>query len=491
MIVAAGLFQCGRPSVDFSKSRPRGGQPGRLRPTFADFKSIRPVGTGLLSMGSRNAQNMAIQIRTLLERKKVQIGIATVVASFWEHEFLLSTIPFDPIVRNTLSNANRRRTFAAIRSIWREHIVRELDLPTALTALDFVTSVDTFFLQDTLVPLAAYKTFESFLESTAKPVRRSGPIRVYTFKIAVGGTHPAITIWENESGFRLLFVGTLPLEDEHGPEDAAVPLLKVTAARALYMRLEGRCSSRAFRRFRQEMCRIVPCIMRGIDIFEEIHSEQWLCCFKDAIAGRPIEQRGWQTNIEVGQLLDAYFSNATRTDSTDRRIRNSVHLLVQSDQQRHTAIGIALSVAAIESLVCRKGGDIANMFAENTALILEPDPSFRAAAVEFSKDLYDARSRVLHGDFLEHEAEMRRNARALAAAVLKAILERRSFQRRAGVESETPDELFNELRQGKWIPGQLTGVSESPVRALWGAKYEGPTPEIDDESTDQESESDE
>ena len=41
--------------------------------------------------------------------------------------------------------------------------------------------------------------------------------------------------------------------------------------------------------------------------------------------------------------------------------------------------------------------------------------------------------------------------------------------------------LLDELKRGKWVPGQLTGVSESRVRELWGAKYEGP--QLDEEAT--------
>ena len=197
----------------------------------------------------------------------------------------------------------------------------------------------------------------------------------------------------------------------------------------------------------------------------------------------------------VAPLLDAYFASPIKNDSIDRRIHNALHLLIQSDQQRHTAIGIALSVAAIEALVCGSSDNIANTFAENSAVILEPDPNYRAAAVDFAKDLYNVRSRVLHGDVLEHEATVRRNSRILAAAILQAILERRDFQRRVGEDSETPDKLLKELRRGKWIPGQLTGVSPSPVRQLWGApvepaqsnsENEGESAIMEDDETDSE-----
>jgi hypothetical protein len=166
-------------------------------------------------------------------------------------------------------------------------------------------------------------------------------------------------------------------------------------------------------------------------------------------------------------LLNAYYSNPTKKDSMDRRIRNALHLLVQSDMQAHDSIAAALSVCTIESLVCKPSADLSNMIAENTAAILEPDPRERAHAVEFVKRLYDARSKTLHGAQLEHAITTRYNARLLAGALLVALLERREFQKAAGFPHETPDNLLDELKKGKWVPGQLTGVNKSPIRDLW------------------------
>ena len=124
-------------------------------------------------------------------------------------------------------------------------------------------------------------------------------------------------------------------------------------------------------------------------------------------------------------------------------------------------------MAAIEALVCRKGPDLANQMAQNVAVLLEPDTQKRLDAEEFVKDLYDARSRTLHGEFLEHESAMRRQARILASAVLKAFVERREHFKKLGVEAEKPDDLLHELRGLKYSGGEVPGIEPSPVRTLW------------------------
>lgn len=442
---------------------------------------------------------MTNQIRNLLERPKVRDAIVKEVSSFWQgnSESLQQTEEvFDSLQKNAWTAMLRHSSLARINSVWHEQIAPELRLPAALTIRDFSTAVATMFFSTATDPQLTYDSFANFLASAVTVHRRSRPISVVIGQF-IADPNLQELMWRSETDFKVTLLGGLPIQDEHFGGEAQNSSFTVTSPYAIYVRIEGRCSSNAFRRFRREIFQVMRCVFRSLSLVKTFnHFVRSVIPWQDKVrlgdhsntlGDGPINS----DDLCVAPLLNAYFSNPTKRDSFDRRIRNSLHLLVQSDQQRHTAIGIALSVAAIESLVCRKAGDIANMFAENTAVILEPDPTFRAAAVEFVKDLYDARSRVLHGDLLEHEATMRRNARALAAAVLQAILERRAFQRRAGVQSETPDDLINELRRGKWVPGQLTGVSESPVRTLWGARYEGPTLETDDESTDQESESDE
>jgi hypothetical protein len=179
-----------------------------------------------------------------------------------------------------------------------------------------------------------------------------------------------------------------------------------------------------------------------------------------------LKQQMFQRDLK--ELLAAHFDAPTKKDSIARRIRNAVHLLVQADRQSKHAVGLALSVASIESLVCSESSGMATMFADNVAILLEPDPTYRSMAVDFAKRLYDKRSRVLHGAECECSAEMLQNARLLAAAVMTALIRRRIHRNLAGYKDETPDELLLEMRNAKFLPRQKISFEEFPeVRAMW------------------------
>lgn len=282
-------------------------------------------------------------------------------------------------------------------------------------------------------------------------------------------------VWGRDREFRVRIIGYLPLADEHGAAEWPEHGPKILAPQAVYAVVEG-CSSRgALDNFRREIRRVLRSVLRSLYLIKA-YDPRKRGSWENQFWGEKV----WLTPmVTPGQaaddwplpfLLDAYFSNPTKKDSIDRRLRNAVHLLAQADEQRHHAIGLSLSMAAIEALLCRKGSDLANMLAENAATFLEPTSRARADAVEFIKKLYDTRSRTLHGEKLEHEKTDRRHARMLAAAVLIAVLERREFQRKAGFDPETPDDLLSELRKAKFLPGQVPGVSLSPVRQLWGVE---------------------
>lgn len=433
---------------------------------------------------------MSNQMRNLLERPKVRTAIVDRVTWFWANDRaeLQAAQQLDPLQLDALVDFGRSYSLRNISSIWRDQIASELNQPAALTRHDFVTAVATMFLNSPVDPQLTYESFVAFLDSVVRVRHRSRPIRAVIGHILANPQVQEL-LWKSNSGFEVTLLGGLPIQDEHW-EIPKNDRLIVTSPQAIYLRLEGNCSAKAFRQFRRSVIQVLRCIFRSLSLIKTFNDpiRRFIPWEKYVRIGETFPE---QDDHCIAPLLDAYYSNPTKSDSFGRRIRNALHLLVQSDQQCHTAIGIALSVAAIESLLCRDDGALTLTFAENTAALLEPDPRYRDAAETFAKKLYGARSKVLHGELLEHEAAQRRNARALAGAVLQAIMERQTFQRRAGVKSETPDDLINELRRGRWVPGQLTGVSESPVRTLWGAKYEGPPPETDDESTDQESESNE
>ena len=141
--------------------------------------------------------------------------------------------------------------------------------------------------------------------------------------------------------------------------------------------------------------------------------------------------------------------------------------MVEADRQSGNGIGLSLSVASVEALLGKKGSDLSNLVSENVVALLEPDCRNRSAAVKWVKQLYNLRSEILHGAATECTVQEASQARTLSAAVLKAILERRVFQKRMDHPHETPDDLLNELKNGIYTPGQLTGVEESPVRGYW------------------------
>ena len=180
------------------------------------------------------------------------------------------------------------------------------------------------------------------------------------------------------------------------------------------------------------------------------------------------EQPSYDSYDFIWDAIEAFFAEIPKKkDSFARRIKNAIRLIIESHNQSHNSIGLALSVTAMEALVCRKGDNLAQMFAENIAALLEPHPKYRLDAEVWSKRLYGLRSGVLHGSALECSAEDVRNSQVAAGIVLRALLERRAAIRRVGGNDENPEEFLQELRSGKYVPGQLTHVSELPLKRLW------------------------
>jgi hypothetical protein len=164
--------------------------------------------------------------------------------------------------------------------------------------------------------------------------------------------------------------------------------------------------------------------------------------------------------------LDRHFSSPTRRDSLDRRLRNAIHLLVQSDAQTHDSLSVALSMSAMEALLSERQ-DITKTLAERTAALLEPEGDKRGAADTFVRKLYQVRSDLLHGTRLESETMHRLRARFLAGAVLNAVMEWQSFWRRIEPDSDSPDKLFAGLREAMFRATRIDGVTDSIARRLW------------------------
>lgn len=167
--------------------------------------------------------------------------------------------------------------------------------------------------------------------------------------------------------------------------------------------------------------------------------------------------------------LDAFYGKPAPKpkDSIDKRIRNAVQLLMESDAQSNDAIGLALSVTAMEALLGRGNTDISESLSTDVAVLLEPDPSRRKGAQRFVKGLYKSRSEALHGKTLEKAEHVREHARLLAAGVLRAMIARRDYMRRYEEKPETLDKLLKKLDESEHLPSMPDGTDEPNVRKLW------------------------
>lgn len=232
--------------------------------------------------------------------------------------------------------------------------------------------------------------------------------------------------------------------------------------------VDGHMSNLACEQSQAELSRILPTVIRSASLLEPVDNTSALPRRLDEL---PLakEELLQSKKVLMQEAVNAYYNEPTKKDSIDRRIRNAVHLLVESDAQSNDAIGLALSVTAIEALLGEKGTEIAEKLSMDVAVLLEPDLNRRQNATKFVKDMYTLRSDALHGAKIEGERRSRVRARHLAAGVLAGIISRRDFLRRAGFDPESPHELLKDLRESRFTTGQPIGIEESNVRELWNS----------------------
>lgn len=168
----------------------------------------------------------------------------------------------------------------------------------------------------------------------------------------------------------------------------------------------------------------------------------------------------------IGECLTHFLQAHISSKNFAGRVQTALRLISEANHQSNDAVGLTLYVSAIEALVCRKGPDITKMFSENVATLLEPDSFCRRAATKKVGQIYNLRSEVIHGSSVACQPEDVHNARVLAIAVLKAILQLLLFRRKMG-EQEVPDQVLNLLADEYPTPGIPAGVDDSEARLLW------------------------
>jgi hypothetical protein len=112
-------------------------------------------------------------------------------------------------------------------------------------------------------------------------------------------------------------------------------------------------------------------------------------------------------------------------------------------------------------------GDITVTLSKNIAALLEPPDANRMGAMDFVKKMYNVRSKVLHGASLDFDPRTIHKCRFLAAAVLRAFVERRGHAIQKAGKAEDPSAFFDALQNAQMNGKTIEGVSESPVRGFW------------------------
>ena len=159
--------------------------------------------------------------------------------------------------------------------------------------------------------------------------------------------------------------------------------------------------------------------------------------------------------------LEMAIINTSNKDTFQRRIANAVRLLAEADNQRSDPIGLSFCVIAIDALMGRKGQEMSNKLADFVAGLLEPEVALRRQAADFVSDLYDNRSRVLHGDRFEGSSKLRSDARQLAASVLFGVWSYQDFFERYYANAPKPDDFLKKLREDFVKPGLPDGCSRT------------------------------
>ncbi len=279
-----------------------------------------------------------------------------------------------------------------------------------------------------------------------------------------------VILWER-NGVRLQKVGIGYL-----PEGKGGSLYGLEEGPALHAAVIGNMTPAALLAVQTDLEKVVPSILWSAAFLQGNGEGTATPRGRGSLVGLPMmeEKSLEQSGLLLRACLDAFYTDPTKKDSITRRIRNAVHLLVESDAQESDAIGLSLSVAAIDALIGENTpSGISTKLAVNAGVLLEPGLAYRQDAIKYVKKLYDSRSKALHGEIIDGEPEVRAEARHLASAVLWSLISRRTFMVKAGYEQgkcKGLDGLLEDLQDGLFGPGQPMGVSETNACSLWRGK---------------------
>ena len=365
------------------------------------------------------------------------------------------------------------RTFYLLQgaSIFEERILKQFHLPP-------VTKTELWELART--HLSGMHTLDEIESAKVRFVAHAAQIANYrnegmecTSDIHVGlGRTPRNdyeAIWESNYGFRLAFV----------PSENAFSDAKIVAFAAMS---KGACEE-----LELLLKRVVPSAAKSIQLqFADVaisvpsdfpsDSRQIPFDFDEDAA---VNEYCMEANL-FKDFLDAYFEEPSKKTGTfEQRLRNAAHLLVEADSQPNNAIGLALNLTAIEALVCEKTEGIVDELSRHVSTLLESDAMERPNSIKAIKDLYDRRSKTLHGDRVDGDLDARWRSRALATAVFKAAVDwkRHRQSTNSGIDRGS---FISELRVNSTTGLKFEGVPHGLNRFIPTEKNR--TPKLDEES---------
>lgn len=389
---------------------------------------------------------------------------------------------------------------------FRDRILSRLGELPGVTMDDILAAWDSVEISERSDPSLALERFASALVAESNRHWLSdaiavGPPGCFIIDVSERPT----PLWLSEDGrYSAFAVATLPIGEElrqpYKERDSSI--LPFGGFKRLHIQIAGSCSRRFFESLVALLSNAVSTLLRCLrelatDAFmenmqpffdrpeETVHDaalERVISDerdFEDLTKGarssaipaddtNSAREMSYDSLTFVRDSLNALFKeNTSRKDSIAKRVKNAVRLMVEADNQANNSIGLALAVSVVESLLCRKSDNLSQMFGESMAALLEPDPKFRFEAERWGKRLYELRSGVFHGSDLDCPASMIRQARLAAGQVLRAMLERRAAIKRLGGSDENTDDFLSELLSGKYNPGQLTHVSDMPIKRFW------------------------
>jgi hypothetical protein len=228
-------------------------------------------------------------------------------------------------------------------------------------------------------------------------------------------------LWSNES-FRILLCDCSDSKD------------------TLYARVEGEASPRAVARLSEGAKHILPSLAKSD---KEVYGDPCLV--------------GSDYTLDLTrQALALQFSPEDEGDTLARCLKNAIWFLAEADHQSSYSVASVLCFAAIEALVGQGRGEIAKVLAENTAVLLESDSRERSKAITYIKHLYNLRCKFVHGDDPHKAGECAEEVRSLAALLMLAVFEWRSFARRLTIQPSREHflkEVYDALTTGQSLPG--------------------------------------